>query len=703
MKKINIQSILQLLEERDGISLQQFCKLLSAKGQRKEELKNILKKLVKDKLIERGRHKKYYLVLPDNTQNIVEGRLDVHERGFGFVTPLEPGQDDVYVPKRAIGKANHMDLVRVQVIEKGYGDKQEGRILEIIDESDRIWMGVVYPLDQHWYFCPWGRRHHYAIDDHDQLLEKAQEDDIFLATLEKDNRFHEGKSAKLSKRLGSIDNPRVDTDILIHEYELDTKFSRRANREAFTQPVEDPCKSIREDLSHLPFVTIDGEDAKDFDDAVYMDEQNHLWVAIADVSHFVEANGELDQEACARGNSFYFCDRVVPMLPEVLSNDWCSLRPLEKKMAMVVKMAFDENGFPNLLKVTPAVIESKARLTYNQVHSMLQGDVTMDDVYKDSLTRLSKTTQHLYQMRLDQGGLDFDLPDVRWFPQETGLDKPVLVERNQAHHLIEECMLATNRCVSKFVDDQERSNIYRIHPRPDSEKLKDTTQALLDMLGPDYIPDDIETVEDIQKVLARVEDLPQYAMVQYLFLRSMAQAQYAVTPQGHFGLGFEHYSHFTSPIRRYADLILHRMVKQILLKQPENKWLFPKAYDTLENVCLHISAQDRTGLLIERAQKKIKGIRWIQAYHTDELIGFVTGIMSKGVFVETNPHGIEGLVSAQSLKAKGFQYDEANNQFVHHPYTLSYGSHVKVGFRSANLFKRQIDFDWIDWVQPPEK
>ncbi|MEZ4818343.1 MAG: ribonuclease R [Bdellovibrionota bacterium] len=688
MSSINPKDILTLLQDTHGLSFAQICKKLAAEGKQKDQIKKQLKALTKTGQIYRRKDKKFVASQPTDHEEIVMGQIEIHEKGFGFVIREDGQGDDIFIPGKYLNGAAHHERVKVKVISNPTGKKSEGRVIEIITEQNKQWLGVVFSFEQQWFFCPWGQRKSHLISQQDVEHFACQDNDIVLAKL------HQGKRQKdsfatLTHKLGHIEDPKIDSEMLIHEYDIEYTFSKAAIAEAQHPTDKDIYLAIRQDLNHLPFVTIDGEDAKDFDDAVYMDTNNHLWVAIADVSQYVHANSKLDIEACGRGNSFYFPDQVVPMLPENLSNFLCSLRPDEEKHAMVVEIAFDKTFQTQLIQITPARITSKARLTYTQVDQMLNGKVPMDDAYKDSLTRLSNLTKQLQTTRQENGAIDFDMPEIRYHGYEL---KPHKVQRNQAHRLIEECMLAANEVTSKFVDEHGYPNIYRVHEPPDPLKLAEAVESLQQILGVENRWQTPQDAFDIQAIMRDIHDHPFYTQIQYLFLRAMSQARYDTEKLGHFGLGFEYYSHFTSPIRRYADLTLHRLIKRILLKHDLHKPLFPSTYQTLNNVCLHVSKQDRKSLQVERDLKKIKGIRYMQTQTGKIFDGVVSGVLSKGVFIETSPYSIEGLVTEFELKKAGFRYHQQSNQFRGNKKTLSYGSSLQVKVLETNLFKRQLNF-----------
>lgn len=539
-------------------------------------------------------------------------------------------------------------------------------------------------------FCPWGHRSSYELDQTQAPKLTIKDDDIVLAKLIKQKRGRDPKASLVSK-LGHITDPSVDSKLIQHEFGLAQSFSDQALKLSKHPPTEDPCAALREDLTDLPFVTIDGEDAKDFDDAVFMDAHDHLWVAIADVSYYVQTGTALDIEACERGNSYYFPDCVLPMLPETLSNGACSLRPHEKRMAMVVQIDCSDPKRPQLVHVKPAIIESKARLTYKNVQEMLDGAADIPVMFKDSILKLSKHTAAWRGLRLDHGAIDFDLPEVKYTGQTL---EPIRVDRLSSHQLIEECMLMANKVTSKWVFDHDYPNVYRVHEPPNEKKCVDAVEHLHQLLHTENRFLTPKTGKDIGNILEALKDHPLYTHIQYLFLRTMAQACYATEKLGHFGLGFEYYSHFTSPIRRYADLVFHRIIKCLLLKEPPSH-LFPKPYGSLNNVCVHISKQDRNSLLVEREIKKIKGIRYMQTQIDETFEGVVSGALRRGMFIETKPFGIEGFISAEHLRTRGFKFSEATQDFRNPTTVLAYGSQLDVQVMRANLFKRQLDFDLV--------
>lgn len=686
MAKITPENVINALHKEPTLTFNQLCKALYVRGKQKDALKRLLKRMLKSNAIQRNRNKQY-MIGESGPPDTLIGRIEIHEKGFGFVVPESELDNDVFISQRNTKGAAHLDKVRVEISSMQSGSKREGRVIEIIEEEDQEWLGVVFSYEDEWLFCPWGRRTTYPVSKADLQSFTFDDDDIVLARLISGK--NKQKHFEINKSLGNIMDPQIDSDILIHEYQLDVDFSKTAIKEANEPTEKDPCAHLRKDLRDLPFITIDGEDAKDFDDAVYMDENQHLWVAIADVSLYVAPNSKLDIEACDRGNSFYFPDRVVPMLPEVLSNGLCSLRPFETKMTMVVEISFDKNGDPKLEQVTPALIESKARLTYTQVHERLLLKDPPKEIYGDSLARLAKLSKKRFEKRMDDGGIDFDMPEFSYFQD---LVTPIQKPRTLAHRLIEECMLAANQVTSEFVDKHGYPNIYRVHEPPDPLKMQETIDALhLIFDKKDYwqLP---QNGHDIQEILEEIDDHPFVTQIQYLFLRAMSQARYDTQHLGHYGLGFEYYSHFTSPIRRYADLVFHRIIKRILLEQDMRKPLFPKNFQTLSNICVHVSKQDRKSITIEREMKKIKGIRYMMQNGDKWFEGVVSGVIGKGVFVEMLNLGIEGLIEDMELRKHGYKYYEDSQAFVKKGTNIRFGTKVHIKVKETNLFRRQLNF-----------
>lgn len=690
MGDVSEAGILKALKASRGLTFSHLCKRLPAKHAQKIDVRRILKKLLKDGKIFKRQDKKYAFNPYNQNKDTFVGQIHIHEKGFGFVT-IEGQSEDVFVAPRNLKNAQHMDKVKISVVDNPKNKKKEGLVTEVITDKDKVWLGVVLDFNEHnFFFCPWGQRVSYEIDPHLEPDVSLKEDDIVLARLEKNKKGV--TKAVLISRLGHIDDPGIDSPLVMHEFELQKTFTPQAIKASRAQPTTDPCTRIRQDLTHLPFVTIDGSDAKDFDDAVYMDDKNHLWVAIADVSHFVQTESQLDIEACERGNSYYFPDCVLPMLPEHLSNGACSLRPFEEKFAMVVEIAFDAQNNAKLIQITPAKITSKARLTYASAQEMLDGKKPFEPLCEDSLKKLHTHTKVWRQKRMEDGGIDFDMPEVRYVDQAL---EPTRTDRLDTHMLIEECMLMANKMTSRFVSEKKFPNVFRVHEEPNEQKGIDAVDNLHKMLKIEAKWEPPKNGFDIRHILEDLKTHPLYTQIQYLFLRTMAQARYDTEQLGHFGLGFEYYSHFTSPIRRYADLVFHRIVKHILLDQEARQSYFPKTYQTLNNVCVHISKQDRTSLMVEREIKKIKGIRYMNTHINQVFDGIVIGLLQKGIFVETQPFGIEGFISFDRLRIRGLRFSQADNDFRNQKTSLSFGSQIQIKVIKADLFKRQLDFELI--------
>jgi len=472
--------------------------------------------------------------------------------------------------------------------------------------------------------------------------------------------------------------------------------------EATPPVVEKSDLGSRRDLRDLPLVTIDGEDARDFDDAVYADAAGHGWrllVAIADVSHYVREDAELDREALRRGTSVYLPDRVLPMLPERLSNGICSLRPNEDRLCLAAEIHFDSRARMRSFELYPAVMRSAARCTYNQVQEVLDGkDVPSLRHLKDKLLTLNRLALALMRMRLERGAIDFDLPETKVILDSQG--RPVRFERRertQSHRLIEECMLAANEAVANFFQQNRLPTIYRYHAKPDEEKL--AIFAELAKAHGFHLADMRKiSSRDLNLLLEKLEGHSESRALNQLLLRSMMQAVYSAKAVGHYGLGAKSYLHFTSPIRRYPDLIVHRQLRKYW-EEPErlrNKQNREQETEKLEAIALQNSERERAAVEVEREVNSLYAAVLMKDRVGEEFSATVSSVTDFGVFVELEGLWVEGLVKGTSL-GPDFKFDKRLYQAVvpSSGLKLRIGQQIRVQLVSVNVARRQLDFEMV--------
>jgi ribonuclease R len=446
----------------------------------------------------------------------------------------------------------------------------------------------------------------------------------------------------------------------------------------------------RTDLQSLPFVTVDGEDARDFDDAVAWERGNTLWVAIADVGHYVTPGDPLDREAAARANSYYFPDCVLPMLPERLSNDLCSLRPGEDRLVLAARMELDERGRVLRSEFREAVIRSRARLTYEGVD---RGDVPPE--LAPMVREMQAVSESMYRLRIAEGGIDFDIPEARVELGPGGATTGLLRrERTPSQRLIEEFMLAANQAAARTLSEAGVALPYRVHDGPDSEKLGDFLRVLRAYGYTVKKEEAVGTAQTINRLLARLAKDPRRKVFAYHLLRSMAQARYSERNIGHFGLGFPLYCHFTSPIRRYADLLVHRALRRRLRGERKPATDVPPGFGSLENVALHMSERERVAAGAEREIVKLKGIRFLADKIGNSYAGLITGLVSKGLFVELEEHAIEGFVHVTRMGGDRYEFSEPDMVMkgTRRGKTFRLGDRIRVRVEEASLPAMRIEF-----------
>ncbi|URA09469.1 ribonuclease R [Thermospira aquatica] len=489
-----------------------------------------------------------------------------------------------------------------------------------------------------------------------------------------------------------------DFEYILAVHHIRNEFPPKALAQAEAIPLEISQKelALREDLREKMVFTIDGPDAKDLDDAVSIEPMENGWrlgVHIADVSYYVPRHTPLDKEALKRGNSFYFINRVVPMFPERLSNGICSLNPGEDRLTMSVFMDVDRQGNVKSYRIVPSVIHSQYRLTYPEVEKILQGKTVAEDpLLQKSLLEMKELFRILYEKRLREGSIDFDFREQKCELNEW--DEPVkfwLKDRLDAERLIEEFMLLANQSVARFLSEKTEYAMYRVHEEPSEEKMRSFLAMAL-RFGHKFRTHTLPPPQELQRLLEEVKDKPYKELLNQMLLRSMQQARYQNENLGHYGLGFEYYTHFTSPIRRYADLTVHRLVKTHLgiakISYTEKE---------LATIANHISSQERIAMDAEREFYKLKAVRYMQGKEGMVFDGVISGVTSFGIFVSVRDTGIEGMVRLADLP-EYFIYRAESHSVVGAKSKKIYqmGQSVRVRLVRANVKKQHLDFEIVE-------
>jgi ribonuclease R len=644
--------------------------------------------------IKRGR-----LGLPDKL-NLVVGNLVSIKNGYGFVVPEDRGED-VYVRAEDIGTALHGDKVVVRLYGRRSGPTREGAIIKILKRARTNLVGTYHQGKFFSFVKPDDHRIKRDIYIAPLNSKEAHEGQKVLVSLEEWIDPHLGPEGKIVEVLGYPDDPGMDILTLIKDYGLPLSFTEEVEKE-----VEELDKKIgkkelqrRLDFRNKNCFTIDPFDAKDHDDAVSLERKANgnylLGVHIADVSYYVKENSILDREALKRGNSIYLVDRVLPMLPERLSNDLCSLKPHRNRLTFSCLLELDPEGELVKYRIVESVIRSKAKLDYDEVQRFFDAGESTARLkgLEDDLLEMKKLSQKLLAKRIAKGSLDFDLPEAKVILGKDGKVQEIFeVARLESHRLIEEFMLLANQTVAKHVSRLGMPFLYRVHEEPDTEKM----QAFSDFvatLGYSFKFSGKIRPKKIQRFLKSVEGKPEEELINELLLRSLKKACYQPEDIGHFGLAFAHYTHFTSPIRRYPDLLEHRLLKEIENK----KYTFER-----QNQLLHrlpkigeiTSQTERLADEVERESIRIKQIEYMGDKLGEEYEGLISGVVPFGFFVRLDNLLAEGLVRVSSLEDDYYKYDEKRHRWVgrHNKKIFKLGDRVKVLVVRVDKEEKEIDF-----------
>lgn len=683
------------------MKMKEMSAVLQVKKEERQELKEILDALESEGKIHRTQKGKYV----KGQGSRLTGIYQAHARGFGFVV-MEDSDKDVFIPEEESGGALQGDEVEIQIT-KGSGSKpgqrQEGKVVRIIKRGTSQIVGYyqknksfgfVLPDNQKFLqdvFIP-EEKSKGAVTGHKVLVK--------ICSYGGDGKKPEGEVVEI---LGHVNDPGTDVLSIAMSYELPIEFPEKVKNQAerVAKPVSSADCAGRKDLRDVKMVTIDGEDAKDLDDAVSLescDGYYHLGVHIADVTNYVQENSALDREAKKRGTSVYLADRVIPMLPHTLSNGICSLNEGEDRLALSCLMKIDKNGTVVDHEIVESVIRVDRRMTYTAVKQILEEqDEEQCKIYEEFVPMfrvMKELSTILREKRHRRGAVDFDFPETKVMLDEAG--RPVALkayERNTATKLIEDFMLAANETVAEDFFWREIPFVYRIHETPDEEKIRKLAVFLHNFGYTLHIGSKEVHPKEIQKLLSKVEGEPEEPMIARLALRSMKQAKYTPENEGHFGLATSYYTHFTSPIRRYPDLQIHRIIKETL-RGRMNEERIHHYQSILEEVTKHASETERRAEEAERETIKLKKVQYMKKYIGEEYEGIISGITKWGMYVEL-PNTIEGLVHVVNMTDDHYEYIEDSYEMrgVHTGKTYRLGQKVSVRVLGADELQRTIDFE----------
>ena len=696
-----------------------------------EGLTRRLNAMERDGQIKPDRNGKFHLA---NLNSFVEGRVSSHRDGYGFLIP-DDASDDIFLPEKEMQKVLHGDRVQARITGTDRRGRPEGTIVEVVTRANTHVIGRLLNENGAWVVAPEDKR-----IGQDILLAgspgKAKAGQVVSVELTEQPSRYTQPVGRIVEILGDIDDPGMEIEIAVRKYGVPHEFSEAARKLAAKLPSEVLPADLHErvDLRDVPLVTIDGEDARDFDDAVYCEPVKigrasgfRLIVAIADVSHYVKPNDALDVDALERSTSVYFPRRVIPMLPEKLSNGLCSLNPAVDRLTLVCDAVITAKGEIKAYQFYPAVIHSAARLTYTEVAAILANTKGTEAAKKPALVPHLLNLYELYQALLGarhlRGAIDFETTETYIVCNAAGKIEQILPRtRNDAHKVIEECMLAANVCSADLLERHKHPGMFRVHAPPAKEKLNQL-RTFLKQVGLNLGGGDTPSASDYAELMTKVKPRPDATLLQTMLLRSMQQAVYSPDNIGHFGLSYEAYAHFTSPIRRYPDLLTHRAIKAILQgKRYEPKGLDMSSLNTMlspaarrkqaqdraegkpapkrgadvavwEALGIHCSANERRA---DEASRDVEA--WLKCYFIrdklgEEFTGTISGVTTFGIFVQLDALFIEGMVHVTDLGADYFQFDEARHELRGERTGIRYQltDRVTVQVSRVDLDARKID------------
>ncbi len=702
--KLTEETILKLLRTKASrpMKVSEMVKLFSIPATQRREFRSRLKEIAADGRLIKIRGGRYGL--PDE-MNLVTGILNAHHKGFGFVGQTkdhatDKGEKDIFISRGNMGDAMHLDLVTVRVESGRDWERPEGKVIRILKRNTQTLVGTFEKFGRDGWVIPMEDKYLHDIFVSAKNTLKAKTGHVVSVDIETYPTRHQPPLGHVTEVLGFSDDPDVEINSILRKHGVFQDFPdkvMKAAKKISLSDIDDEERQRRRDLSDWMIFTIDGAKAKDFDDAVSIEKMGsgyRLGVHIADVSHFVEENSVLDKEAFQRATSIYFPDAVIPMLPFQLSNEICSLKPNEKRLTVTVLIDFDGNGKVVGRKLFNSIIQSKVRFTYSEVAQLLgKGDTknTPEEAI-ESLKTMHALSRILRKNRFETGSVDFNLPEPEVHMTAEGkVLKIVAAEHNIAHELIEEFMLAANQETAKFLFEKNVPAIHRIHERPDEDKIAEFNRFLLTFgLQLDHLHN-VPSL-DLQKLLIKIKGHVEERTLNSLLLRTMKKAVYSEKDPGHYCLGFKHYTHFTSPIRRYPDLITHRLIKTFLTKRKcserERKRLLPRIAEYAEQS----SALEQKATQIEREINDLRRAQFMADKIGKIYSGLITSVTAFGFFVELVEVFVEGLVRISSITDDYYIFIETEYklQGQRRHRTFKIGDTVKIRVASVDLAKRQI-------------
>ncbi len=686
------------------------------------------------------------MTTPSSLLEEIEGSVQGHRDGHGFVL-RDDGVGDIYLPPNEMRAVLHKDRVKVRIVRQDRKGRPEGRVVEIVERPVHPIIGRLLHESGIWIVAPEDKRYGQDVLIPKLAIGTGKPGQVVVVELTEPPALFGQPVGRVKEVLGEIDDPGMEIEIAVRKYSVPHEFSDACIGLARTLPdkVRAQDKLNRIDLTDVPLVTIDGEDARDFDDAVYCEPAKvgrgkgwRLLVAIADVSNYVSTGSAIDVDAYERATSVYFPRRVIPMLPEKLSNGLCSLNPDVERLCMVCDMLVTAKGDVHAYQFYPAVMFSHARFTYTEVAAILANtrgpEASKRKARIDDLLNLQDVYKALLASRAVRGAVDFETTETQIICDESGqIEKIVPRTRNEAHRLIEEAMLAANVCSADFIEQGKHPGLFRVHEGPTPEK-KDILRNYLKALGLPFGLSDDPKPGEFQKIAQATKDRPDAQQIHTMLLRSMQQAIYTPMNSGHFGLAYEAYTHFTSPIRRYPDLLVHRVIKAILARQKYQLPALPlpgEAHAKLakrlqknkagvqmetsapkikmsyaeqqawEAAGLHCSANERRADEASRDVEAWLKCKYMREHLGEEYSGVVTSVTTFGIFVTLDAMYVEGLVHITELGGEYFRFDEVRQELRGERTGIRYaiGSRVQIQVSRVDLDGRKIDFRLVNGLE----
>lgn len=717
------QKVLQFVREHGSrtFTFRDVVRLLDIGSDERRDLQRFLDELDAQGIIHRIKRGRYSL---PSKEGLLSGILTCHRDGYGFVKPEAPPAPgpDIFVPARNMGEALHGDRVLIRIARKKPPlrpgrrarrpdrepvERLEGVVVRVLERAHPTIIGRFCEHPRFPMVAPLDARIFQDILIPHQHSNGARNGQIVVVTILVPPGRNQTPQGRVLEILGFPGDKDIEYRIVEHKYGLPVHFNAQVMDEVAAMPdrvAEEDCVG-REDFRSETAVTIDGEDARDFDDAITLEKLSSghflLGVHIADVSHYVGEGTAIDAEAYARGTSVYFPDRAIPMLPPRLSDGICCLQAGADRLVFSIVMEVDRSGNVVSHRFAQAVLQSRARLTYTSVARVLADKDPEERRRYAELVPLFESMEELCLIlsnkRVRRGAVDFDLPEAEMeFDRSGRVIGVVAAERNIAHRIIEEFMLLANETVAAELAASGGPALYRIHEKPDAQKVQDFAEFALTLGYPLETHDGVARPRDFQSFVARLEGKPEARFLAYLMLRSFMQARYCAENLGHFGLATSEYTHFTSPIRRYPDLVVHRLMKECLQDHPSEAWR-AKMASLLPEIASHTSARERNADEAEREVERIKKVQFMTGKVGEEFEGIIFSVIRQGFFVELLDHFVEGLVPAGSLVDDNYQYAEKTRSFVGERYRrhLQPGTRVVVRLDHADQESYRLTFSLV--------